>query len=435
VALTSPPNGGIYAAPASVTISANATDPDGTIARVDFLANGQNIGSRVTAPFSINWTGMATGSYIVTAVATDNVGATTTSTSVGITVGTSTGRQTVLTSQTPAVVINGSSNYELGLRVLSDVAGQITAVRFWKSANDTGIHTGRIWRAGQLVASVTFVGETASGWQEQTLSAPLAVAAGVEHVVSVNTTNGAYAATVNALTTELVSGLLRAPAGTNGVYGSPGGLPISYYSGTNYFRDIVFYPNNQPPPPASQSTQTVLTTQVPVTLVSSAMNYELGMRFVSDASGQITAIRFWKVAGEGDSHIGRIWRGGVQVASVTFMNETASGWQQQALASPLPVSAGVEHIVSVNTTNNKFAATVSGLAAEIRSGNLVAPGGANGVFNFPGLLPNSTYQNSNYFRDVVFSANPPLLAPLPDHRPVAQETPEVIGLSAPVRRF
>jgi Domain of unknown function (DUF4082) len=87
--------------------------------------------------------------------------------------------ETLLTTQTPQLqnVSDGSStNYELGAKFTSDVAGHVNAIRFWKSSRETGTHVGHIWNAsGQLLASVTFASETSSGWQQQSLPAPLAV--------------------------------------------------------------------------------------------------------------------------------------------------------------------------------------------------------------------------------------------------------------------
>ena len=60
-------------------VSANASDSDGTVTKVDFFANGLPIGTDTTAPYSITWTPAATGSYSLTARATDNLGAVTTS--------------------------------------------------------------------------------------------------------------------------------------------------------------------------------------------------------------------------------------------------------------------------------------------------------------------------------------------------------------------
>jgi len=90
VALTSPANGAVFTAPATVPLAATASDSDGTIARVDFFANGTQVGTDSTpdgtGAYTASWTGVGAGSYSLTAVATDNLGAQTTSAPRGITV-------------------------------------------------------------------------------------------------------------------------------------------------------------------------------------------------------------------------------------------------------------------------------------------------------------------------------------------------------------
>jgi hypothetical protein len=154
--------------------------------------------------------------------------------------------ETLFTTQTP--VETGQSDgptvqYELGTLIQSIVPGQITAIRFWKDSKETGTHTGRIWSSsGQLLTSVTFAAETASGWQQQALSAALVVAANTTYVVSVNTGGSYYVASTSGLATQVVNGDLRSVVGGNGVYGAVGVFPASTYQATNYFRDIVFVP-------------------------------------------------------------------------------------------------------------------------------------------------------------------------------------------------
>jgi hypothetical protein len=152
--------------------------------------------------------------------------------------------------------------------------------------------------------------------------------------------------------------------------------------------------------------ESLLTTQVPALLNNSDgsnVNYELGMRFTSAASGQIKAIRFYKSASETGTHIGKIYSStGQLLASATFTNETASGWQVQNLASPLTIAANTEYTVAVNTGNTYYVATDGGLASQIAYEHLKSIVGNNGVYGPVGSRPTQSWQNSNYFRDVVF---------------------------------
>ncbi|MGD0261152.1 MAG: Ig-like domain-containing protein [Verrucomicrobiota bacterium] len=97
VKLISPYDGASYYAPATVAICAAASDPDGTVVSVEFLA-GTNILAVVTNStavtnreciydqFCFTWNGVAKGAYTLTALAKDNTGATSTSAPVSITV-------------------------------------------------------------------------------------------------------------------------------------------------------------------------------------------------------------------------------------------------------------------------------------------------------------------------------------------------------------
>jgi regulation of enolase protein 1 (concanavalin A-like superfamily) len=86
VSITSPIAGQSFTAPASLTMTAAASDSDGTIARVDFYAGTQLVASDTTSPYEAAWSNVAAGSYSLTAVARDNVGGTRTSTAVAVTV-------------------------------------------------------------------------------------------------------------------------------------------------------------------------------------------------------------------------------------------------------------------------------------------------------------------------------------------------------------
>jgi fibronectin type 3 domain-containing protein len=86
VSISSPAESASFTAPASITVTADATDNDGSIAQVDIYANNTLIGSTTSAPFSVTWNDVAAGSYALSAAATDNLGATTTSAAVNIAV-------------------------------------------------------------------------------------------------------------------------------------------------------------------------------------------------------------------------------------------------------------------------------------------------------------------------------------------------------------
>jgi hypothetical protein len=86
VSLTAPANHATFTAPASVTISANAADSDGTITKVEFYQGGTKLGEDATSPYGITWSGVAADSYTLTAKAYDNSGAVTISAAVSITV-------------------------------------------------------------------------------------------------------------------------------------------------------------------------------------------------------------------------------------------------------------------------------------------------------------------------------------------------------------
>ena len=86
VALTAPASGTTFTAPASIELSATASDPDGTIAQVEFYANNTLIATDTTSPYSFSWTSVTPGTYAMTAVARDNLGAMTVSSTSDITV-------------------------------------------------------------------------------------------------------------------------------------------------------------------------------------------------------------------------------------------------------------------------------------------------------------------------------------------------------------
>lgn len=158
----------------------------------------------------------------------------------------------LFTTQKPALLnaSDGASvTYELGVKFKSTSAGNITALRFWKSDKETTGHTGHLWSAtGSKLASVTFANETASGWQVATLGTPLSIAANTTYVASVGTSNSYFSTTENALTSSVSNPPLSTIVGNNGVYGPRGACPSQPSRNNNYFRDVLFVAGSTPPP-------------------------------------------------------------------------------------------------------------------------------------------------------------------------------------------
>ena len=83
---------------------------------------------------------------------------------------------------------------------------------------------------------------------------------------------------------------------------------------------------------------------------------ELGMSFRSDVAGYISGMSFYKGAGNTGTHVGHLWSStGQSLATATFTNETASGWQQVTFSSPLAISANTTYVVSYFAPNGHYA--------------------------------------------------------------------------------
>ncbi len=138
------------------------------------------------------------------------------------------------------------------------------------------------------------------------------------------------------------------------------------------------------------------------------------MRFQADQDGFIKALRFYKGPANTGIHVGSLWQAdGTLLAGVTFQNETASGWQEQALASPVPVVANTSYIVSYHAPNGGYAQDTAFFASagfDAPPLRALADGedGPNGVYAYgaSSQFPGFTYLSANYWVDVVFDTSP-----------------------------
>lgn len=138
---------------------------------------------------------------------------------------------------------------------------------------------------------------------------------------------------------------------------------------------------------------------------------ELGTKFTTDVAGQIKGLRFYKGSSNTGAHTGRLWTiTGTILASVTFTNETASGWQTALFSNPVSISPDTTYVISYHTSAGFYSANNNYFGSNgADNGPLHAlPSGidgGNGVFNYgvPGTFPTRTFSSSNYWVDVLFT--------------------------------
>src|ERR1043166_7861929 len=163
VQITSPTNNGYFLAPPSITLSANASDPDGSVTNVDFYVDGVKIGQTATIPYDFSWASPPIGVHTLQAVATDDQGASTASTNITITVYDSLGTPLAqITSPTNGAVLQGPTN--LTIAASASAPGGVTNVQFLANgsllANKTVSPYSTVWSnvpsATNILTAVAF---------------------------------------------------------------------------------------------------------------------------------------------------------------------------------------------------------------------------------------------------------------------------------------
>ncbi|NBD27113.1 DUF4082 domain-containing protein [Paenibacillus glycinis] len=152
----------------------------------------------------------------------------------------------IFTTQTPAAYDN-DTQYELGTKFYSTVAGTITKARIYANATEGGAHTVRIWKVstGTTVAGPYTWNITAgtAGWKEFTLPTALAIAANTDYIVSVSTSSDHwYPATSHGFDGPVNNGNLITYTGSGVFTTTAGAMPTATFNNANYFRDVYFVP-------------------------------------------------------------------------------------------------------------------------------------------------------------------------------------------------
>lgn len=142
ISLTAPAAAAVFSpAPASISLTAHASDWDGYISRVDFYANGSLIGTNASHgvnQFTLSWANVPSGNYSLTAVAVDSAGASKTSAPVAIRVNTP---PTVsLISPTSGTQFTTPTNIVM-TATAADNDGSVSGVDFYANGNRIGSGT------------------------------------------------------------------------------------------------------------------------------------------------------------------------------------------------------------------------------------------------------------------------------------------------------
>jgi hypothetical protein len=131
------------------------------------------------------------------------------------------------------------------------------------------------------------------------------------------------------------------------------------------------------------------------------------LKFQASSSGFIIGVRFYKESQDTGAHTGTLWSSsGTVLASGTFSNETASGWQELDFSSPVAITGGTTYVASFFSNTGYPAYTPQGLASAVVNGPLTALA-SGGVYAYgsSNTFPTNVYNNNNYWVDVVYSTS------------------------------
>ncbi|WP_169334030.1 glycoside hydrolase family 9 protein [Cytophaga aurantiaca] len=141
VSISAPVNNATFAESATVNLTAIASDPNGTVSKVEFYNGATKLGEDATSPYTFSWTNVAAGTYIITAVATDNAGNRTTSAAI-----------TIKVNAVPVSIITAASTTSFcagGSVVLNASTGTAYTYQWKRDGNDIGSATSSSYTATQ----------------------------------------------------------------------------------------------------------------------------------------------------------------------------------------------------------------------------------------------------------------------------------------------
>lgn len=183
---------------------------------------------------------------------------------------------------------------------------------------------------------------------------------------------------------------------------------------------------------ADAATETLFGSTVPPVKADTDPNaVTLGLKFTTKVAGKVTGLRFYKGTGNTGTHVGALYsQAGTRLAKASYASESASGWQSVSFSSPINVAAGATLTAATFAPRGHYA--VQSPYSWPKSGTSVT--GLAGTYRYGTSLgfPAQTYQASNYFVDVTFTASSTSTpTPSPTPTPTATPSPTPTATASP----
>ncbi|MBC7485323.1 MAG: discoidin domain-containing protein [Cytophagaceae bacterium] len=148
VNLTAPTTNSSFIAPATISISASASDADGTISKVEFFNGSVWLGEDLTSPYSYNWFGVMSGTYTLSAKASDNTGGIAYSSNVVVNITTAVNQLPLVSLTAPVHNSSFTSPATISIEAsASDADGTISKLEFFN---------GNVWVGEDLTSPYSY---------------------------------------------------------------------------------------------------------------------------------------------------------------------------------------------------------------------------------------------------------------------------------------